>query len=454
MKKKKFLNLIGLLPILVVTFLFVSTPAFADSNQMVFASVSENSTLILEAPQGAVFDYVEFASYGTPDGLQKGWCDATESQQIVEDYILGNNYAEIPASNDIFGDPCGGTYKNLNVYAHYSYVEDPAYLNEPTNLSYIIKNDNLILSWDIPEDSGTPVERYAVFWSTDPENGWGMASMTNSITIPLSEIRSTGGSNNTYTFTIRSDNDTQSIYSVESDPIDVFISDRIYPSPSPTQTIQPTPTTSPEPTIEPSPSETTQITPSPSPSEPSLTTSPSPTPIFSKTPEPVVGPTLTPQPSASSPVVNPTPSEFPTPLDSPLPSNSATPENTPSINDTTDVKVQSILDNLVPGEAVTTGSLDALGLTYADLPPETPVSLPNGVVLTAKVADAIQIFNSPSAVVSAIFTDPGKALTAIANIGADMTPKVRKQSQKVVVASIIAAQVLSTTSVVGRVIKK
>jgi len=454
MKKKKFLNLIGLLPIVVVTFLFVSTPAFADNNQMVFASVSENSTLILEAPQGAVFDYVEFASYGTPDGLQKGWCDATESQQIVEDYILGNNYAEIPASNDIFGDPCGGTYKNLNVYAHYSYVEDPAYLNEPTNLSYIIKNDNLILSWDIPEDSGTPVERYAVFWSTDPENGWGMASMTNSITIPLSEIRSTGGSNNTYTFTIRSDNDTQSIYSVESDPVDVFIADLIEPSPSPspTQTSSPEPTITQTPTPVPTPSWTPTILPSPSPSEVSLT--PEPTPIFSKTPEPVVTPTLIPQPSVSSPEASPTPSESPTPPDSPLPSNTATPENIPSINDTTDVKVQSILDNLAPGEAVTTENLDALGLTYADLPPETPVSLPNGVVLTAKVADAIQIFNSPSAVVSAIFTDPGKALTAIANIGADMTPKVRKESQKVVIASVIAAQVLSTTSVVGRVIKK
>jgi hypothetical protein len=280
-----------------------------------------------------------------------------------------------------------------------------------------------------------------------------MASVINSISIPLSAIRSTDGSNKNYTFEIRSDNDTQSIYSAQSEPVDIFIPDFVEPSPSPTQTIQPTPTTSPEPTPEPSPSETIQITPSPSPSEPSLTPSPLPTPIFSKTPEPIVTPIASPEPSVLSPEVTPTPSESPTLPETPLPSNSAAPENIPSINDTTDVKVQSILDNLVPGEAVTTESLTELGLTYADLPPETPVSLPNGVVLTARVADAIQIFNSPSTIVSAIFTDPGKALIAIANIGADMTPKVRKQSQKVVVASVIAAQILSTTSVVGRVIK-
>jgi hypothetical protein len=449
LKNKKILNVLGVLPFIATIFLFTISPAFSDDSQMIFASVPENGTMILQAPDNAYFDYVEFASYGTPDKLQEGWCHSRESQSIVEEYVLGNDYVEIPASNSIFGDPCGGTYKRLNVYVHYSYLEITPYLNEPTNLSYYIQNDYLTLTWDIPEDSGVEVERYAIFWSTDPENGWGMASITNSISIPLNVIRSTDGSNKNYTFEIRSDNDTESIYSGQSEPVDIFIPNSIEPSPSPTQTIQPTPTASPEPTPEPSPSETIQVTPSPSPSEVSST----PTPIYSKTPEPIVIPTVIPEPSVSSPEVTPTPLESPTLPETPSPSNSATPENIPSINDTTDVKVQSILDNLVPGEAVTTESLEALGLTYADLPPETPVSLPNGVVLTAKVADAIQIFNSPSAVVSAIFTDPGKALTAMANVGADMTPKVREQSQKVVVASVIAAQILSTTSVVGRVIK-
>jgi hypothetical protein len=451
LNRKKLLNIIGIIPFVITTFLFIVTPAFADDSQMIFASAPENGIIILQAPDNAYFDYVEFASYGTPDQLKQGRCHSKQSQEIVEEYVLGNDYAEIPASNGIFGDPCGGTYKRLNVYVHYEYTEISPYLNEPTNLSYYIQNDYLTLTWDIPEDSGVEIERYAIFWSTDPENGWGIASITNSYSIPLSIIRSTDGSNKFYEFTIRSDNDTEDIYSGESEPISIFIADFVEPSPSPTQTSSPEPTPSQTPTVEPSPSWTPTVLPSPSPSETFLT--PEPTPIFSKTPEPVVTPTVVPQPSVSSPEATPTLSESPTSSDSPSPSSSATPENTPSINDTTDVKVQSILENLVPGEAVTTENLEALGLTYADLPPETPVSLPNGVVLTAKVADAIQIFNSPSAVVSAIFTDPGKALTAIANIGADMTPKVRKQSQKVVVASVIAAQILSTTSVVGRVIK-
>lgn len=445
MNRKKLLNIIGIIPFVITTFLFIVTPAFADDSQMIFASVPENGTLILQAPDNAYFDYVEFASYGTPDQLKEGWCHSKESQSIVEDYVVGNDYVEIPASNNIFGDPCGGTYKRLNVYVHYSYLEISPYLNEPTNLSYYIQNDYLTLTWDIPEDSGVAVERYAVSWSTGSENGWGIPSLSNSISIPLDVIRSTDGSNKDYTFEVRADNDTEGIYSAQSEPIDIFIPDFIEPTPSPTQTTPVTPTPSPTLTVVPSPSTSQSIFPSPEPSEPSLT--PLPTPIYSKTPEPIATQSSVPEPVVSSPELTPIPSETPTPTDTPIL------ENTPSLNDTTDVKVQSILDNLIPGEAVTTESLIELGLTYADLPPETPVSLPNGVVLTAKVADAIQIFNSPSAVISAIFTDPGKALTAIANIGADMTPKVRKQSQKVVVASVIAAQVLSTTSVVGRVIK-
>jgi hypothetical protein len=357
MKRKKILNIIGLLPILLVSFVFLVSPASANNDQMVLLRVWENGTLILQAPEGAIFDYVEFGSYGTPNTLEEGWCHSTESLLIINSYVIGKNYVEIPATNSIFGDPCVGTYKWLIVYAHYSYLIEP---------------------------SPTPT---------------------------------------------------------------------LEPSPTPLPSDSPTPEPTITPTIQPSPSETPTIFPSPLPSESFLTPSPSPSVVVSKSPQPVVTPTLIPAPIVSSPEATPTPSESPTPLASPSPSNSATPENTPSVNDTTDVKVQLILDNLVSGEAVTTASLDELGLTYADLPPETPVSLPNGVVLTAKVADAIQIFNNPSAVVSAIFTDPGKALTAIANIGADMTPKVRKQSQKVVVASVIAAQILSTTSVVGRVIK-
>jgi hypothetical protein len=75
----------------------------------------------------------------------------------------------------------------------------------------------------------------------------------------------------------------------------------------------------------------------------------------------------------------------------------------------------------------------------------------NGVILMAAVADALEIFSNPSEILGAVFTDPAKALTAVANIGADMTDATRKESQKVVVAAVIAAQILTTASMVGRV---
>ena len=59
-----------------------------------------------------------FANYGTPDGdgpFTKGWCDADTSVSVVTSLAVGQTTASIPANNDTFGDPCGGTYKFLAV---------------------------------------------------------------------------------------------------------------------------------------------------------------------------------------------------------------------------------------------------------------------------------------------------------------------------------------------------
>ena len=97
------------------------------------------------------------------------------------------------------------------------------------------------------------------------------------------------------------------------------------------------------------------------------------------------------------------------------------------------------------GEAITAEAMEEAGLTYADLPPETPVEVRtdengNEVVVTAVVAAALEIFESPSELVSAIFNDPGQVITAIANIGADMSDEEREESEKIIVASVIAGQ--------------
>lgn len=99
-------------------------------------------------------------------------------------------------------------------------------------------------------------------------------------------------------------------------------------------------------------------------------------------------------------------------------------------------------------EPVPASALAEAGITYADLPPETPVETRtdadgNPVVITAEVADALQAVENPAALVGAIFTNPAKALLALGNIGADMSPKERQESQKVVVAAVVVSTIAS-----------
>ena len=264
----------------------------------------------------------------------------------------------------------------------------------------------------------------------------------------------------------------------------------VIPTPVPSQTPDPEPTTSVEPTLNPEP------TPSP---EPSQSITPSPEPQQSQQPEPTVEPTpqpSQPSPQQSEPVVQPSenPSPSPTPSASPSVSplqptvpavtpsptpepetsspeplvpdqtQSPTPDPTqtstlPSDNNSIDgltaeeeAALNELLTEYGPMDAISFESFEESGLDYEDLPPNQPVMLENGVILTAAVADAIEMFENPSELLLTVFTDPGKALKAFANVGADMTPEQRKESQTVVVASIIVGQVISTTNLItGRI---
>ena len=87
---------------------------------------TENQNVVLSAPAGAKITAINFASYGNPNGscgnFTQGWCHAANSKSVVEGYALQNNSAVIPASNGIFGDPCYGTVKRLNVQATWTGV--------------------------------------------------------------------------------------------------------------------------------------------------------------------------------------------------------------------------------------------------------------------------------------------------------------------------------------------
>jgi hypothetical protein len=287
------------------------------------------------------------------------------------------------------------------------------------------------------------------------------------------------------------------------------------PEPSLTASPEPQPSESPTPTLEPSP-QPIEPSPLPSEPVvlPSEIPSPIPTPsdiVPSEFPLPPVAPEIIPDPILEPEIsfpesLIPIPEESPFPdLDLPsidLPSNNVITEITDEEINTfvetftdsgtiSDIETELLIDNFLndgfisedevsglsdsltedgvltedekellvdvileqaDGNAISTELINELGLDYEDLPDDQPVMLDNGVILFAEVADALEIFENPSEILGAVFTDPGKALTAVANIGADMTPEKREESQKVVVASVIAVQVVAATNLAtGRI---
>jgi hypothetical protein len=136
----------------------------------------------------------------------------------------------------------------------------------------------------------------------------------------------------------------------------------------------------------------------------------------------------------------PTPVEEP-PIETEEPPPVVTEESTP---EEIEAAVEAIIE-AADGEAITAEAIEEAGLTLEDLPSETPVEIRtddngNAVVITAEVAVALQVFDSPAELVSAIFDNPGQVLTAVANIGADMSDEEREESEEIIVASVIAGQ--------------
>jgi hypothetical protein len=233
------------------------------------------------------------------------------------------------------------------------------------------------------------------------------------------------------------------------------------PSPEPVPSIEPS--LNPEPTPVPEPSQSSSPTPEPIPTPtpeptPEATQEPEPTP----TPEPVVEPI----PEPILPDVEPEPVIEPTPIaldlepdlvpepelvQEPVQVELTVEELTQEVIDDaladgvlTDEERELVADALLEefaGEPITFDALQDAGLDYEDLPPETPVTLENGVVLSAEVADALEIFDSGAEVLATILENPAKALKALVSIGADMTTEERETAQNTVVAAVVVTQV-------------
>jgi hypothetical protein len=169
-----------------------------------------------------------------------------------------------------------------------------------------------------------------------------------------------------------------------------------------------------EPSPEPIPSVEPSLNPEPTPTpEPSQSESPSiePTPEATESTEPVITPTVEPEPAPTPSVseIAPVPVVEPTPTPSLI-----APTPTPSESVQEVVQVEPVAPNLVP-----------------DLVPAPPV-----VVIDQTVALEVPALLDGVIGITAIF----EAAEAFMNIGSDMTPEQRDESQSVVVAAVIVGQ--------------
>jgi hypothetical protein len=228
----------------------VPVPTSIYPQGAVFLSADEGALINYTAPAGYVISSILFASYGTPNNYASGGCDATGSMTSVSNGVTPSSLI-VSADNGVFGDPCGGTYKKLEVvlvlavdpnYVAPTPDPTPAPTPTPTPTSTDI-TDPIVLPEPTPTPTPTPTEQP-----------------------PLPPVA--------------------------------------IPDPQPTVDPSPTPTT-PAPTPSPTPTETPSPEPSPS-SEP--TASPSPEPTQSSSPEPSSTPVPVP---VVTPTTNPTPEPVP-----------------------------------------------------------------------------------------------------------------------------------------------
>lgn len=108
-----------------------------------------------------------------------------------------------------------------------------------------------------------------------------------------------------------------------------------------------------------------------------------------------------------------------------------------------EVVVAALVENLNPGESISAAAIQASGVSYADLPPSTPIEVRtdengNALVITAAVAANIELVQDPGALLTAAFADPSAALAALGSIGADMTEEEREEATDMVVVTVVA----------------
>jgi hypothetical protein len=108
-----------------------------------------------------------------------------------------------------------------------------------------------------------------------------------------------------------------------------------------------------------------------------------------------------------------------------------------------EIVVAALVEDLKPGGSISAAQVQASGVSYADLPPATPIELRkdengNELIITAEVAANIELVQDAGALLEAAFTDPRAALEALGSIGADMTEEEREEATDMVIVTVVA----------------
>jgi len=262
----------------------------------------------------------------------------------------------------------------------------------------------------------TAIENYAVTWTYGDNPGWGISSTSQSATIGnLPE-------DTDVTFRIRSDNNTLGVYSEYSDPITIRtgFNPIIPPVDPPVDPVDPV-----DPPVEPPVEPEIPVEPPVEPEKPVITPEP---PVIPEEPVlPPVEPTEPEKPVVEVPVEEPTATEVMSSLAEIKPSE-LTEKQVEQLQET----AFAVLEEAEAGSPEYEEALDALFL----------VAQADDIVVDEELA------NTP--VIGAAIVGLTNAINFLGNIGADISPKVREESEKIVVGAVIAgqiAQVAGATSV-------
>ena len=260
---------------------------------------------------------------------------------------------------------------------------------------------SIIITAQIQTD-GTVAYSYAVDGPLAGNERTG-AVLTDGTVVPLSEVN---------------------IIEVEEAP--VLEPEPVPPTPEPVPEPEPTPEPEPEPQPEPAPEPAPQPRPIP------IFEPPAPEPPAEEPPAPVEEPPAEEPPAEEPPVPV---EEPPTPVEEP-----------PTEAEEPPVEAEPAPEE-APEPPAEPEVVQAEDVEASELPADTPIELENGVVLTAGVVAALELFDNPAELLTEIFTNPAQVLTALSNIGADMSEEERKESTETILAAVIVGQIATQSAV-------